>query len=150
MKHLNWMVAVALSAIGVIAAVATWHMEFWPPHLGPGAGFLPVSLGVILALLGLGIAVTDWRSRSSDVDESLNLAKPTRAATAFVAYLLVLDFLGFAISTALFLLIYLWWVEKRGTRTTIVSSVAITAATYIVFVELLNVDLPSGAFAWSL
>jgi putative tricarboxylic transport membrane protein len=149
MRHVNWMVAVALASFGITAMVAAWSLEFWPDRFGPGEGFLPVVLGVVLAVLCLGIAIFDWRNKDADdadVAEALNLSKPVRATISFVVYIICFGFLGFIVSTVIFMIIYLLWVEARSLRLAVGVSLSVTVVTYIIFIEFLGVDLPFGVF----
>ena len=149
MRQFDWMVAVALAMVGATAVVAGWPLDFWPSNLGPGAGFLPVTLGAILTVLCLGIALVELRSADRDDPEPRSFAKPVRAAVLFIAYIVALEFLGFVISTALFVGSYLWWVETRRVRSTIVTSIAVTASIHLLFSGLLNVELPRGVIEWN-
>lgn len=149
MKQYNWMVAVALAMVGATAIVAGWPLDFWPANLGPGAGFLPVSLGAILTVLCLAIALVEFRSAGKADPEPRSFAKPFRAAALFIAYIVVLDFLGFFLSTVLFLGSYLWWVEARRIRSMIVTSLTVAVTIHLLFSVLLNVELPRGAIEWN-
>jgi len=145
MKHVNWIVAAALVAFGITAIIAALPLDFWPARFGPGEGFLPIVLGAVLAILCLGIAVVDWRQRNTvAVEEAFNLIKPVKATLAFIVYIICFGFLGFIVSTAIFMMIYLLWVEVRNLRLAITVSLAVTVMTHVVFVEFLSVDLPPG------
>ena len=149
MRRYDWMVAVALAVVGATAVVAGWPLDFWPAELGPGAGFLPVSLGATLTVLCIGIAVAEFRTAGKADPEPRRFAKPFRAAVLFMAYIATLEFLGFLISTVLFVGSYLWWVEDRRIRTMIVTSVTVGVCVHLLFSELLNVQLPRGAIEWN-
>ena len=146
MRHVNWIVAVALACFGVTAVIAAFPLDFWPTRFGPGEGFLPVVLGVALAVLCLGIAITDWRNKdeSETEERSFNLTKPVKATLAFIVYIICFGYLGFVVSTAIFMIIYLLWVEVRSVRLSLIVSLSVTVVTYVIFVEFLGVDLPLG------
>ena len=149
MRQYDWMIAVALAMVGATAVVAGWHLDFWPANLGPGAGFLPVSLGAILTVLCLGIALVEFVSAGRTAPQPRSFAKPFRAALSFIAYIVALEYLGFVISTVFFMGTYLWWVETRNLRSTIVTSIAVTVSIYFLFAGLLNVELPRGVIEWN-
>ena len=146
MKHVNWIVAVALASFGVTAIIAALPLDFWPARFGPGEGFLPIVLGTALSVLCLGIAVVDWRRKNATNAEAepFNLTKPVKATLAFIVYIICFGFLGFVGSTAIFMMIYLLWVEARTLRLALTLSFTVTVVTYVVFVEFLGVDLPLG------
>ena len=149
MRRYDWMVAVALAMVGGTAVVAGWQLDFWPANLGPGAGFLPVSLGAILTVLCLGIALVEFVSAGNADPEPRGLAKPFRAALLFIAYIVALEYLGFFISTVFFVGAYLWWVETRNLRSTIVTSITVAVSIHLLFAGLLNVELPRGVIEWN-
>jgi putative tricarboxylic transport membrane protein len=146
MKHVNWIVAAALAAFGITAIIAALPLDFWPARFGPGEGFLPIVIGAALVILSLGIAVVDWRERNRASAEAgaFNLTKPIKATLSLVDYIICFGLLGFIISTAIFMTIYLLWVEVRSMRLTVTVSLAVTFTTHVIFVELLGVDLPPG------
>ena len=141
----------------VLAALAAWEAS----RLGigewshPGPGFLPFYLGLILALVALGLLLQGAR-RGKD-------AKPTEEAppsveapnaqrrrskvlwtlAALAAYAFSLEPAGYLLATFLFLLFLFRVVEPRRWRAALGGSFAATALTYALF-YLLRVRLPSG------
>ena len=69
---------------------------------------------------------------------------PSRRRWPFIVYIICFGYLGFVVSTAIFMIIYLLWVEVRSVRLSLIVSLSVTVVTYVIFVEFLGVDLPLG------
>jgi putative tricarboxylic transport membrane protein len=126
-----------------------------PPSatFGPGAGFLPLWCGALLALLSVLLIVDAFRR---SVDAAMKPVFPGGRAllllgtviAGLTVYILTLEFLGFLIGTGLLTAYLLGVVEKEKWRTTIIVAVLNSAALYIVFQKLLGVSLPANRFGF--
>jgi Tripartite tricarboxylate transporter TctB family len=112
----------------------------------PGPGFFPTALGVLLALVSLGIVVRAAAMRGPSVAVSLGHRDIAVALAALLVLAFVFEPLG-AIPTlgvflfvlfAAFARIALW---KAGGAAVIGAALA-----WVVFVQLLGVQLPRGVF----
>jgi putative tricarboxylic transport membrane protein len=122
-----------------------------PPSntFGPGAGFLPVCLGVVMALLSVLLLVNAWRQsreaacRSPFPDRKAMLAI-TSTVGAMAAFILFLETLGFLLATTLLSAFLLGVIERERWLTTALVAVGNALGLYIVFQILLGVSLPKN------
>jgi hypothetical protein len=98
--------------------------------------------------MGAAVAVSAWLRREGASRFDGQLRKPLVVAGALAAYLAVLDFLGFAIATALFLFTLIHWVESRKAWLALTLAVSITLGLHLVFDTLLKTALPLGILKW--
>jgi putative tricarboxylic transport membrane protein len=107
----------------------------------PGSGFLSVCAGVALSAFSLVLICRGWKNR-----EKLNAhsRRALLAMAALLAYSLLLESLGFLITTFLLVAILLqigehrrWWIQAG-------LSALITFLVYLVFGILLHVYFPQG------
>jgi len=151
--------AAAVVLVGAFAlVVASRQLPFWT-SLGPGPGFFPTCLGVILIVLGavwLGMVWRTHRSVSSAVDgegpadvaaqdqQPHGFSIPT--VVAIVASLCVLaavlNILGYQLSILLFLLFHLLVLGRRGFILSAVIAVAGSFGVFVLFTQVLTVPLP--------
>lgn len=117
--------------------------------LGPGPGMLPFLLGLLLGILSIILVIKGILRRN--VEEEIHLSKKFK----FLLYVLLIFFyslsfkpLGFLISTALFFIIVIHFVEKLPWKTTIWVSVVSVIISYFTFYSLLKIPLPRGVFAF--
>ncbi len=141
-----------LFALGVIAMARQMPMF---AEFGPGAGFLPFWLAVLIGVLAILMVVNAGGHRGEHEEGS---SLPTRqgairsaiAFAALVVYVLLLQVLGFVIPT-LIMITFLMKVLGRDTwKNSIVIAVAGTVGLYVVFGILLEVSLPASLLNYSL
>ncbi len=114
----------------------------------PGPGFLPFGLACILAALSLVLILSQWKR--GDVRARFwpegTWIRPLLGVGAFVFYALVIDYIGFIFTTFIFLVLWMWIIEKIGWIRIISISVVVTAVLYLIFAYFLEVPLPFGLF----
>jgi hypothetical protein len=118
------------------------------------AMFFPKVLAVALVLVLLGIAATGRRASAVDAAEPAPAAAPPGAAWRFaevivwvVLYIALAETLGFIVTAAVLLLVYLL---RLGTRPRVAVPLALllVPAAYHVFAVVLRVPLPRGLLGW--
>lgn len=136
-----------VAVIGIIAIHAAWSLEFWS-DFGPGPGFFPLLLGSGLILMGAVVGVGGWSGRKGESESSASFRKPLVVAGVMAVYLAVLEFLGFAVATALFLFTLIHWVESRNAWQALALAIFITLGLHLLFDSLLKTSLPLGILKW--
>lgn len=120
---------------------------------GPGAGFLPFWLGVVMAVLAILLYVNATRepaeakSRSPFPDRRAILAIMATVAS-LAAYNLIIEPVGFLVSTALLSAFLLGVVEREPWYTTASVAAANAVVLYIIFEKLLGVSLPKNVLGF--
>ena len=112
----------------------------------PEAGLFPLGLSLsLLFLSGLLLFQTFTKGRLKDW---LRFGEGKRrmliAVVAMVVYVIVLDRLGYMVSTFLIMVLMLKGLEKQKWRTTLLISVPCVVISYITFSWWLGVPLPKG------
>jgi putative tricarboxylic transport membrane protein len=115
----------------------------------PGSGFLYFCTGIFLGILSLSLIVETGRSKNPEEDggaifKKLNLRKVLSVLIAIFLYAIFLEKLGFILMTFAVLVFLLGVVERKGWVYTILVSVIITSAAYLVFQTWLRTQLPRG------
>lgn len=121
------------------------------PGFGPGAGFLPFWLGVLLAVLAVILLWTAWHRQATEKDKSPFPEKKALilvmgALGGLAAYIVLLDVLGYLVDTFLYVMFLMWIVERERWKIAAAVAVLTAAALYIIFRVLLKVTLPSNMF----
>lgn len=116
----------------------------------PGSGFLPFGLALCLIALSLALIIKSWKENASPAPfwPQRTWLRPLLGAAIFVFYALVIQRLGFLLSTFSFLIIWTRLIERVRWRTLIGISIATTAGLYFIFVFFLEVPLPKGLLKW--
>lgn len=127
-----------------------------PPSssFGPGAGFLPFWLGVLLAVLAVILFVAAWRRQATEKDtKSIFPGKPALIAITLIlvgvaGYILLIDVLGYLVDTFLLVLFMMKVVQREKWPLTLTVAVLTAASLFVVFQILLRITLPSNMFGF--
>ena len=116
----------------------------------PGPGFLPFGLALCLIILSLALILKSWKGDISSTPfwPQRTWLRPLLGVSIFILYALVIERLGFLLSTFPFLIIWMRLIERVRWRTLIGISIATTAGLYFIFVFFLEVPLPKGFLKW--
>jgi putative tricarboxylic transport membrane protein len=122
-----------------------------PPSatFGPGAGFLPFWLGVLMAVLSILLIITASRQPGGTPGRS---PLPNRRAAIAIAatvaglaaFIVLVEPLGFLLATALLTAFLLRVVERERWRTTALVAAGNAVGLYVIFQILLGVNLPKN------
>ena len=127
-----------------------------PPSatFGPGSGFLPFWLGVLLTVLAVILLATAWRRQATEKDSK----SPFPGKRALIAigsvlgglavYIVLIEVLGYLVDTFLYVAFLLGIVERERWPMTVGVAVLTTAGLYIIFRVLLGITLPSNMFGF--
>lgn len=112
----------------------------------PGPGFFPFGLSIALILLSFALIQTHWKSDPLPASfwPGRTWLRPLLGIATLIFYALVVDFLGFIPTTFLFLVLWMWVIERLRWRTIISVSVGTTIVLYAIFTLFLEVPLPHG------
>ena len=113
----------------------------------PGPGFFPFWGGVVLAVLSFVLIVRSRRRATARPSIQPESWKVLVVVGALLAYLLLLEPLGFVAVTFLFLLL-LFRLERRGWGFSTASAAIGTLASYALFQVWLRTQLPTGPFGF--
>jgi len=119
------------------------------PLNAPGPGFFPAVIGGVLSSLSAVLLVTACRTKGAPARESFGKQErgwmkifPSLFSLFF--YLAFLDFLGYLLTTSLFILFLLKFVGKKGWGASILMAVVVSLGSYAMFRMGLGVLLPKG------
>ena len=112
----------------------------------PGPGFLPFGLALILSVFALVLILQNWKKGESAAPfwPERTWLRPLLGVVIFLLYAFVIGILGFIPTTFLFLVVWMWGIERIRWITLLVISVTVTAVLYFIFEFFLEVPLPAG------
>ncbi len=118
----------------------------------PGPGFLPFITGAALTGLALVVFLQSRRTGQGDKEGKPFLADKAKGLKAvltligLLAYAVGMEYLGFLLSTTLFLAFLLGVVEPQKWYVVVLGSILSSVASYTLFEILLKSPLPKGFF----
>ena len=122
------------------------HLKLGTLHQ-PGPGFFPFWGGVVLGLLSLVLLLNSLKNRDRLSLSGLKSSKLLLATGAILAYLLLLETLGFVTITFLFLFLLFRLEYKRWVISTALA-LAGAVSSYALFRLWLKTQLPAGPFGF--
>ena len=153
MKKADMITAIILLVLSGFVIQDAWRMPS-SASFGPGAGFLPFWLSVLLAVFAIILFVSAWRRKATEKDgHSIFPGKQALLAITMVmvglgVYIELIEILGFLIDTFLFILFLMKVVEKEKWPLTLMVAAGATAVLFITFQYLLQITLPSNMFGF--
>jgi len=115
----------------------------------PGSGFFPLLTGACLGICSLLVILKSYKRTEDDekrefISNKRGLMKIGYAILALFLYALGMNYLGFVLSTMLFLGFLLRGIDPKPWPTVISVSILATGASYWIFKIWLDVQFPTG------
>jgi putative tricarboxylic transport membrane protein len=136
-----------LLVIGITGAWSSTHLKMGS-FRHPGVGFLPFGLSIILIILSLALIISRWKKGTSSTPfwSHRNWLRPLLGIVLLGLYALVIDTLGFPLTTLIFLLVWMGVIERIHWLKMVSVSIGVTLALYLIFGYFLEVPVPMGFF----
>lgn len=136
----NLVIALVVVVLGGAALAGSLSLGVGSPA-APGPGTWPAIVSAVLVVLGLVLAA---RARHTDDAERFTRSGllVLAAVASMAVFVTVVGSIGFEIPTALLALVWLRWLGRESWRISIVVSLAMTLAFYLIFVGALDVTIP--------
>ena len=136
----NLVVAALVVALGAAALVGSLSLGAGSAS-EPGSGTWPLILSIMLVVLGLGLAVT--ARTTSDAERFSRSSWLVVAGLAtMVVFVALIGTIGFEIPAALLAFVWLRFLGGEGWRLSVVTSLGLVVAFYLIFVAALSVPIP--------
>ncbi|GAB3443231.1 tripartite tricarboxylate transporter TctB family protein [Actinophytocola sediminis] len=136
----NAVVAVVVIAVGVAALAGSLALGVGSAR-APGPGTWPLVVSVVLVVLGVALLATARRASDAERFAPTSVLVGAGLAT-MVGFVAVIEVIGFEVPAALLCVVWLRFLGRESWRTSIVVSLAVVAAFYLVFVAALAVSIP--------
>ena len=112
-----------------------------------GPNVFPQFLAVMLFITSILLIVNAVKGKSQTDLEGINFPGLIRTGITVgisIIYLVAMQFLGFLISTLIFLLVMIRYLGQKNKLTLIISSVSVSIIVYAIFKDFLKIPLPTG------
>jgi hypothetical protein len=141
-------VAVILAVIGIVVIVEARRLGAAWGSDGPGAGYFPFYIGLILCVSGVAIFVQSMRARATDEEvfvDSVQLKRVLSVLVPSAIYVGVIMVLGLYVASALFIALFMIILGKYSPLKSVVVGVAVNALFFLMFEVWFKVPLYKGA-----
>ena len=119
----------------------------------PGPGLLDFSAGAGIGIISLCLFIQSIISKKNQGDvaphrSNLNTLRFIMICASLFVYIIITDWLGFVLSTFLFISFTLRLIESEKWWRTLIKASLITMGNYLIFVVWLGLSLPKGFVDW--
>jgi putative tricarboxylic transport membrane protein len=145
--------AAVILLIAIATGVGTLPLGYWTP-IGPGAGFFPLVIAVVLAAASITWGLSQWRGTEpaadvagadADIERPASLGRIVVTLASLLALAALLEILGFQLAVLLFLFFHLKVLGSQRWRITVPVAVAGSFGLYLLFDKVLSVSLPNSS-----
>jgi len=149
MKNRDLLSSIIWMALGGLFVVGALQQGLMRKDV-PGPGFLPFLAGIALIVVSLFVLIPALRKwKKEQENDSLfpsrqSLKKVLLALAALFGYGIALEYLGYLLTTFLFMFSIARLMEPRGWLTTTLVAISTAVLSYFLFIVLLEVQLPKG------
>lgn len=153
MRKSSLIAGIVFLAFSIVVMGTSWSMEYYS-SIGPGPGFFPFWLSLILGLLSIiwiiQVLLAKNNSEKSDADSAIlpkgkGLLRLLSIIGALAFMILSMDAIGFQLPMFAFLIFLLFVLGKVKPATTLVIAAIGSFGLFKVFTLLLDVQLPLSA-----
>ena len=157
MKRANQITGIVLLILSGYVIMASMQMPLLQitgrTSFAPSTGFLPMWLGVLMAILSVLLIVNatlreDDSHRESVFPRGKALAAVLLFLAGLAAYIALLEVLGYLSATVLLTAFLLRFVMQAGWLRTLLVSVSASIVLFVIFQVLLHVQLPKNMFGF--
>jgi hypothetical protein len=115
---------------------------------GPGAGYFPFYIGIIILVSGLGILFQSLFSKGRDTDSFVDQVQLKRVLSVLLpamVYVLGINFLGLYVASAIYIALFMVLMGKYPVLKSTLISVAVIALFFMMFEVWFKVPLFKGS-----
>lgn len=145
-----------LFVLGLLMAFQSTRYSLWG-RSGPEAGFFPFAIALLMMGLSLPICIKSAvlirapkkdKVLAEEEKREVSIFKFSSYIIMILLYGVLIDKVGYLVTSALFLFFVLKYIERQNWRITILVGSASIIISHLLFVYFLKVPLPRGLLRW--
>jgi hypothetical protein len=140
-------VAILIVLLGAVVIQGSWKLGSGWTSDGPGAGYFPFYIGVILCISGTGILVQGLlgKNRNHEVFvDSEQLKRVLSVLLPALVYVLVVQFIGLYVASAIYIALFMIILGKYSRVKSVVVALAVVVLFFLMFEVWFKVPLFKG------
>jgi hypothetical protein len=140
-------VALLVVLMGVVVITGSWKLGSGWTTDGPGAGYFPFYIGVILCISGAGILMQGLMGKSKNHEifvDSVQLRRVLSVLLPALVYVLAVQFIGLYVASALYIALFMIVLGKYSRVKSVIVALAVVALFFMMFEVWFKVPLFKG------
>ena len=117
-----------------------------------GPNFFPQLLAILLGICAITLIVRAFQGKALQQEDRIDAQGFLRMVLAIgicIGYLLLMQVLGFALSTMVFLFVLMTFLQQQGMLKRLVSSVVVALIVWAIFRYFLVIPIPTGMLSFT-
>lgn len=142
-------VALIMLMIGVVVCYQSRLLGAGWTSDGPGAGYFPFHIGLIVSISGLGVLLQSVLGESRDDSVFADAVQLGRVASVLVPaalYVLCVQFVGIYVGSAVYIALFMIVLGKYSWIRSVIAAIVVSAAFFVMFEVWFKVPLFKGRF----
>ncbi len=142
-------VALLIVLLGIVVIVGSWKLGSGWTSDGPGAGYFPFYIGIILCISGTGILVQGLMGKNKNHEifvDSEQLKRVLSVLLPALVYVLAVQFIGLYVASALYIALFMIILGKYSKMKSVIVALAVVALFFMMFEVWFKVPLFKGMF----
>jgi Tripartite tricarboxylate transporter TctB family len=147
-RSMDSVVAIVVFIVGVVVVVQARGLGAEWTSDGPGAGYFPFYIGLILCIAGLGVFYQARFGKNRDTDPFVDREQLKRVMSVLlpaVVYVLCIAFFGLYVASAIYIALFMIILGKYSPLKSVLLAVMVVAAFFVMFEVWFKVPLYKGA-----
>ena len=141
-------VAAILLAFGIVVAYGSYQLGSGWTTDGPGAGYFPFYVGLLICIAGIGVFVQTLLAKNKRDDAFVDREQLQRVLSVFipaVAYVGAVQVFGLYVASAVYITLFMVFLGKYKWLKSIVISLAVIVLFFLMFEVWFKVPLYKGS-----
>ena len=142
-------VALCIVVFGATVLIGSWKLGSGWTSDGPGAGYFPFYIGLILCVAGAGILAQALFAKVRDTEAFVDREQLTRVLQVLLpalVFVLAIQFIGTYVASAIYITLFMVVLGKYSWLKSIVIAVALNVVFFLMFEVWFKVPLYKGYF----
>ena len=142
-------VAVLVLIFGLVVLQGSWSLGSRWTSDGPGSGYFPFYIGLILCIAGAGIMVQALLKKGRDTEifvDSEQLKRVLSVLVPAVVYVFVVQLVGLYVASAFYIALFMIVLGKYSPVKSVITAVVVNVLFFLMFEVWFKVPLFKGSF----
>jgi hypothetical protein len=141
-------VALLVLGLGLVVLQGSWHLGSRWTSDGPGSGYFPFYIGLIMCIAGVGIFLQALFGRKQNREifvDSVQLRRVLSVLIPALVYVLAVQFVGLYVASAVYIALFMIVLGKYSPLKSIIAGLAVNALFFMMFEVWFKVPLFKGS-----
>lgn len=142
-------VAFLVFILGITVITGSWKLGSGWTTDGPGAGYFPFYIGILLCIAGLGVLFQSLFGKKKNTDIFVDNEQLKLVLSVFIpacVYVLAVQFLGMYVASAIYIALFMIILGKFSKVKSILTALAVVVLFFLMFEVWFKVPLFKGKF----